>query len=301
MAEVASQPDDKFDNNHRNLNGKSDSFDRNASEAELSNIRNLIQLTKEYIDDLNSRFAGFQHPPSLYLKEYTELTGKLHSFELKEQEILDLLSSKGNVYQNNENYYTEGGAATPHPHTPNMLSSSSGSYGEDTGQEYHSSFPMQNTTTNGVANPCYGTFGVSSQDESTRSTPQSPLRLLASSYQNQAGILATSSLLYDSGPSNSSQYSVRPPNYNNSQYHPSYQLIGGVTSSSSIVVPPSNTVIGSRNTPTPLAPRDRSSSAPNVCCNLVNPSNPLEAASIAELANRIVGKGFNPTSPVYIC
>lgn len=34
---------------------------------QLHNIQNIIQLTKEYIDDLNSRFAGFQHPPSLYL------------------------------------------------------------------------------------------------------------------------------------------------------------------------------------------------------------------------------------------
>ena len=34
---------------------------------QLENIRNIIHLTKEYIDDLNSQFAGIQHPPSLYL------------------------------------------------------------------------------------------------------------------------------------------------------------------------------------------------------------------------------------------
>ncbi|MPC11441.1 Protein ABHD4 [Portunus trituberculatus] len=35
--------------------------------SQLDNIQNIIHFTKKHIDDLNSRFAGFQHPPSLYL------------------------------------------------------------------------------------------------------------------------------------------------------------------------------------------------------------------------------------------
>lgn len=51
-----------------------------------------------------------------------------------------------------------------------------------------------------------------------------------------------------------------------------------------------------RPAPAPLAPRDRSSSAPNVCINLVNPNIPSDAASLAEFAHRM-GRNYNPTSP----
>lgn len=51
-----------------------------------------------------------------------------------------------------------------------------------------------------------------------------------------------------------------------------------------------------RPAPAPLAPRDRSSSAPNVCINLVNSGNPSDPASIAEFAHRM-GRNYNPTSP----
>ena len=51
-----------------------------------------------------------------------------------------------------------------------------------------------------------------------------------------------------------------------------------------------------RPAPAPLAPRDRSSSAPNVCINLVNPNIPSDAASLADFAHRM-GRNYNPTSP----
>lgn len=35
---------------------------------QLRNIQNVIRLTKENIDALNDRFAGFQDPPSMYLQ-----------------------------------------------------------------------------------------------------------------------------------------------------------------------------------------------------------------------------------------
>lgn len=57
MAEVASQPDDKFDNNHRNLNGKSDPFDRNESEEEVSLILFLlfVSFARNFILNLRER------------------------------------------------------------------------------------------------------------------------------------------------------------------------------------------------------------------------------------------------------
>ncbi|CAL8114846.1 unnamed protein product [Orchesella dallaii] len=59
-------------------------------EAELRNIQNMIRLTKENIDALNERFAGFQDPPHMYLQEYSELTTKLHDLEKKEQELKEI-------------------------------------------------------------------------------------------------------------------------------------------------------------------------------------------------------------------
>lgn len=35
---------------------------------QLRNIQNMIRLTKENIDALNERFAGFQDPPHMYLQ-----------------------------------------------------------------------------------------------------------------------------------------------------------------------------------------------------------------------------------------
>ncbi|XP_071535646.1 raf homolog serine/threonine-protein kinase Raf isoform X1 [Panulirus ornatus] len=125
--------------------------DRAALKEELNNIQSIIHLTKEYIDDLNSRFAGFQHPPSLYLTEYTELTGKLHKFEAKEQEILEQLSlSSTSDHPAQTNGCHEDFPEAPHPPSEDM----------DTSFQVTS----QITSSNGM------------YEEVTRSTPQSPLR-----------------------------------------------------------------------------------------------------------------------------
>lgn len=38
-----------------------------ASCFQLRNIQSVIRLTKENIDALNAQFAGFQHPPLMYI------------------------------------------------------------------------------------------------------------------------------------------------------------------------------------------------------------------------------------------
>lgn len=62
-------------------------------QQELRNIENVISLTRRNIDDLNARFADYQHPPAMYLKEYEDLTSKLHELEAEEQRLLDQLSN----------------------------------------------------------------------------------------------------------------------------------------------------------------------------------------------------------------
>lgn len=71
----------------------SDSEDLDSLQDELRNIQSVIHLTRENIDALNAKFAGFQHPPSMYLSEYQELTSKLHEFEVKEQQLIEEISN----------------------------------------------------------------------------------------------------------------------------------------------------------------------------------------------------------------
>ncbi|CAL7947874.1 unnamed protein product [Xylocopa violacea] len=68
-------------------------LDTDPLRYELRNIQNVIHVTRKNIDALNSRFAGFQHPPSIYLNEYQELTSKLHDLECKEQKLNELLNA----------------------------------------------------------------------------------------------------------------------------------------------------------------------------------------------------------------
>lgn len=68
-------------------------LDTDPLRYELKNIQNVIHVTRQNIDALNNRFAGFQDPPSIYLSEYQELTTKLHDLECKEQKLNELLNA----------------------------------------------------------------------------------------------------------------------------------------------------------------------------------------------------------------
>ncbi|XP_042884721.1 raf homolog serine/threonine-protein kinase Raf-like isoform X2 [Penaeus japonicus] len=387
--------------------------DRAALEEELQNIQNIIHLTKEYIDDLNSRFAGFQHPPSLYLTEYTELTGKLHRFEAKEQEILEQLTlATGQTAQTNGCHedLPEGQTATSaeevEPGYPPVTQASSSNgvceevarstpqsplrsvvrahlpnqqrttvqvqpgrtlkealakalnfrklshdvcivyrknnpkvrmswdsdiaalEGEEIVVEVLEKFPVTTSISHNfnrrtffslafcdncrrllfhgfVCRTCgyrfhqrcsVGVPTLCQQDQ--RITNNIYQHLLASCQDNPAGILTTTVYGGPHGAQSSllGPYGSHYPGGYGGHYMDSYrnqypgQYSGG--GSEGQVPPPLP-----RPAPAPLAPRDRSSSAPNVCINLVNPSNQSDAAaSLAEFAQRI-GKNYNPTSP----
>lgn len=66
-------------------------------QQELRNIENVISLTRTNIDALMAKFADYQQPPTMYLKEYEELTSKLHELEAEEQRLNDLCNCKDNV------------------------------------------------------------------------------------------------------------------------------------------------------------------------------------------------------------
>lgn len=64
------------------------------SEAQLTNIRNMIRLTRDNLSKLNERFAGIQHPPKMYINEYEQLTTKLNEFQNQEQRLMEQLSEE---------------------------------------------------------------------------------------------------------------------------------------------------------------------------------------------------------------
>ncbi|KAJ3639714.1 hypothetical protein Zmor_003055 [Zophobas morio] len=63
-------------------------------QQQLRNIDNVINLTRANIDALNAKFGHFQHPPPIYLKEYDDLTCKLHELEIQKRRFVEQLSTE---------------------------------------------------------------------------------------------------------------------------------------------------------------------------------------------------------------
>ena len=70
--------------------------------------------SREHIDALNARFAGYQNPPGIFLSEYDEQTEKLHKFILREQNLKGDLS----YTKKGETKFFFFGILTPPPHLP---------------------------------------------------------------------------------------------------------------------------------------------------------------------------------------
>lgn len=71
---------------------------------ELKNIRNMIRLITDNLDNLNGRFAGMQHPPKCYVTEYEQLTTKLNEVQNSELKLLEQLYGESSSDQENENH-----------------------------------------------------------------------------------------------------------------------------------------------------------------------------------------------------
>lgn len=84
---------DASDSHSQSSSMSTDSSDEMDIQQELKNIENVISLTRANIDSLNAKFAGLQNPPAMYLKEYEDLTSKLHELEAEERRLLDQLSN----------------------------------------------------------------------------------------------------------------------------------------------------------------------------------------------------------------
>jgi B-Raf proto-oncogene serine/threonine-protein kinase len=62
--------------------------------SKLRNIQSMIRLTRGNLEQLNARFAEYQHPPSMYVHEYEDLTSKLNEFQNEEQRLLEQVSQE---------------------------------------------------------------------------------------------------------------------------------------------------------------------------------------------------------------
>ncbi|KAI4458147.1 serine/threonine-protein kinase tnni3k-related [Holotrichia oblita] len=83
-------------------------------QQELKNIQNVISLTRVNIEALNAKFADIQHPPAMYLKEYEDLTSKLHELEAKERRLLDQSSNGRDSPELSESYRSKNEYYKPH-------------------------------------------------------------------------------------------------------------------------------------------------------------------------------------------
>ncbi|KAK3102755.1 hypothetical protein FSP39_013673 [Pinctada imbricata] len=58
----------------------------------IRNIQSVIRLTKDNLESLNKKFGKEQHPNSLYLEEYDNLTTKIHELQMKEEQLLEQMA-----------------------------------------------------------------------------------------------------------------------------------------------------------------------------------------------------------------
>uniref|UniRef100_A0A9L0TIM2 non-specific serine/threonine protein kinase n=1 Tax=Equus caballus TaxID=9796 RepID=A0A9L0TIM2_HORSE len=64
-----------------------------AIPEEVWNIKQMIKLTQEHIEALLDKFGGEHNPPSIYLEAYEEYTSKLDALQQREQQLLESLGN----------------------------------------------------------------------------------------------------------------------------------------------------------------------------------------------------------------
>uniref|UniRef100_A0A8C9TN15 non-specific serine/threonine protein kinase n=1 Tax=Scleropages formosus TaxID=113540 RepID=A0A8C9TN15_SCLFO len=57
--------------------------------ARIWNIKQMIKLTQEHLEALLDKFGGEHNPPSIYLEAYEEYTSKLDALQQREQQLLE--------------------------------------------------------------------------------------------------------------------------------------------------------------------------------------------------------------------
>ncbi|XP_071961403.1 serine/threonine-protein kinase B-raf-like isoform X2 [Antedon mediterranea] len=71
-------------------NGHNDDL---VSNDEIKNVQQLMMLYKENLEQLITHFGDEQHPPSIYVEEYEDLTEKLDTLQHREQELMEKMTN----------------------------------------------------------------------------------------------------------------------------------------------------------------------------------------------------------------
>uniref|UniRef100_A0A8C1BCE4 non-specific serine/threonine protein kinase n=1 Tax=Cyprinus carpio carpio TaxID=630221 RepID=A0A8C1BCE4_CYPCA len=61
----------------------------NGDHNKIWNIKQMIKLTQEHLEALLDKFGGEHNPPSIYLEAYEEYTSKLDALQQREQQLLE--------------------------------------------------------------------------------------------------------------------------------------------------------------------------------------------------------------------
>ncbi|KAA8580419.1 hypothetical protein FQN60_005954, partial [Etheostoma spectabile] len=62
-------------------------------DEEIWNIKQMIKLTQEHLEALLDKFGGEHNPPSIYLEAYEEYTSKLDALQQREQQLLEAMGN----------------------------------------------------------------------------------------------------------------------------------------------------------------------------------------------------------------
>ncbi|CAM6002054.1 unnamed protein product [Sphagnum balticum] len=125
---------------------------------ELQNIRGLIRLTSNNIEALNARFANYQHPPSMYVAEYEDLTSRLNEFQSEEARLVDCLADVDHHHHNHHVHHSHSSDSCPH-------------HEHELG--YHSSHSNNSSNTNNTNSTSTSPCSIASPPPIIRSSPGS--------------------------------------------------------------------------------------------------------------------------------
>ncbi|GFQ98698.1 hypothetical protein TNCT_298821 [Trichonephila clavata] len=134
---------------------KSDKTEPDLLYEELKNIQSMIRLTKGNLEALNARFAEYQHPPSMYITEYEDLTSKLNEFQMQEQKLLERIGNDCDDGRDSPEYLDD----------------------NDEAKLYSDTFLARMQLNSNSSQSCFSnTIGNSAVDTSPRISPRSPLK-----------------------------------------------------------------------------------------------------------------------------
>ncbi|XP_033106767.1 serine/threonine-protein kinase B-raf-like [Anneissia japonica] len=100
-------------------NGHNDDI---VSNDEIRSIQQMMMLYKENLEKLITHFGDEQHPPSIYVEEYEDLTERLDTLQHREQELREKMTNGQTSVDPNDQAMAEDQSEAGSQTTPTLLS-----------------------------------------------------------------------------------------------------------------------------------------------------------------------------------